>query len=326
MVTWCKRLSESHAFQHTIIGLILLASALVGAETYPAFAKQHKHILHVLEWFVIWAFTLEVVIKLVACGGKPWRYFMDPWNVFDFSIVVMCFMPFGGSYAAILRLVRIARVLRLVTALPKLRVIVGALMKSVPAMGYIAMLMGLHFYVYAVLGTTMFKSVDPVHFGSLHMSMLTLFKVVTLENWATIMHLQMNGANGFPLLAPVYFVSFILMGTMLMLNLVIGVVINSMEEVRQEDKAKAHAQAMARENRTAHDEMLVLLDQVDALRKRLQHVTTHIKLEAEQQEQPTNTPQQTHTHPVTPDTNTQKVRDECDPKRYLGSPSRPAPA
>lgn len=314
LVGWCHQLVESKAFQSTIIGLILLASALVGVETYGGFAREHHRLLQWLEWFVIGAFALEVVLKLIACGSKPWKYFQDPWNIFDFSIVVVCFLPFGGSYAAILRLVRIARVLRLVTALPKLRVIVGALIKSVPAMGYIAMLMGLHFYVYAVLGTTAFRAVDPANFGSLHITMLTLFKVVTLENWSSLMQPSMNA--GFSTLAPLYFITFILMGTMLMLNLVIGVVINSMEEVRQEDKARAHAKAMEKENRTTHDEMMMLLDQVDSLRKRLQYVTSHIKREEE-----TALLGEAEATPAP----ARRKSESRDPKRMSGT-SRPSPA
>jgi voltage-gated sodium channel len=146
------------------------------------------------------------------------------------------------------------RVLRLLTAVPKLQILVSALLKSLPSMAYVSMLLFLLFYIYGVAGTMFFGKNDPVHFGNLGRSLLSLFRVVTLEDWTDVMYLQIYGsdlyqgynfkasdlsqytfeASATPMLAVVYFVSFVLLGTMIMLNLVIGVIVNGMDDARIE--------------------------------------------------------------------------------------------
>ncbi|TNE48248.1 MAG: ion transporter [Deltaproteobacteria bacterium] len=279
MVKLCRTIAESKIFQNLILLLIIVAGAVVGLETYASIAKEHHTILGYMNTLIISAFTLEAVIKIVACGNKPLDYFKNPWNLFDFIIVVVCFLPIGGHYAAVLRLVRIARVLRLVTVLPKLQLIVGALLKSVPSMFYIAVLMTLHFYIYAVMGTMMFQANDPTHFGDLHTSMLTMFQVLTLENWSGLMRAQMLGANPMTWTAPFFFISFILLGTMLMLNLIIGVVINSMEEVRQEEDAKQRAEILAQSEISSADEIQLLISQLGKFQNKLKEVKHQIRLE-----------------------------------------------
>ena len=268
-----RAISESKIFQHFILTMIVLAGALVGLETYPALSEAYAGFFHWADIFVIWLFAAEAGIKILACGNEPQKYFKDPWNLFDFFIVIVCFLPFGGHYAAVLRLVRIARVLRLITALPKLQLIVGALLKSIPAMTYISMLMMVLFYVYAAIGTMFFHLKDPSHFGSLHQSMLTLFKVITLEGWVEVMNVQMHGSNTAAIIAVGYFVSFILLGTMLMLNLVIGVVVNSMEEVQIEENAKRNQAVLKQQQRTVADEMRLLIEQIDGMKSKLQMLT-----------------------------------------------------
>ncbi|NTW26078.1 MAG: ion transporter, partial [Lentimicrobium sp.] len=179
---------------------------------------------------------------------KPWAYFIDPWNVFDFIIVAVCFIPhIDTHFVTVLRLARILRVFRVISIFPRLQLLVNALLKSIPSMGYVVVLLFLVFYIYAVLGSYLFANTDPVHFGSLHISMITLFKVLTLEGWTDIMNIQLYGtpdpAAGYSM-KPVsyaslfYFVSFILLGAMIIMNLFIGVIMNSMQE-SQNDLQKA---------------------------------------------------------------------------------------
>ena len=116
--------------------------------------------------------------------------------MFDFLIVVICLLPVGGPFAAVLRLARALRLLRLVSALPKLQLLVGALLKSLSAMGYVSLLLALLFYIYAVAGIQLFGKTDPVHFGSFGTTFLTLFRLVTLDNWADILNLQLAHVPG----------------------------------------------------------------------------------------------------------------------------------
>ena len=244
-----KRLTESRPFNQFIIAVIILAGILVGLETYPQLVDAYGHILHTLDAIVLGIFIVEILLKMGAQGKKPWRYFHDPWNVFDFTIVVLALIPAAGQYALVARLARLFRVLRLVRFIPRLRILVMALLKSVPSMLYVSMLLGLMFYMYAVAGVFLFSKNDPVHFGTLQESLLTLFRIVTLEDWTNVLYTQFYGCDvygygfredlctspqTFPIIAPLYFISFVLMGTMIVLNLFIGVIISGMDEATAE--------------------------------------------------------------------------------------------
>ncbi|MBN8220479.1 MAG: ion transporter [Spirochaetes bacterium] len=244
----CQQIAHSRSFQTFITVVIILASILVGVETYPTMEERYGRLLHILDIAIIAIFTAEVIIKILAEGAKPWDYFRDAWNIFDFIIVTACFLPFDNQYITVLRLIRLLRVLRLLRALPKLQILVGALFKSIPSMGYVALLMGLLFYVFAIAGVLLFGKNDPLHFGTLGSSLLSLFQTVTLEGWVELLNIQLHGCNkvGYEpfktlctqpqqiAIAPVFFISFILIGTFILLNLFIGVILTGMEEARNE--------------------------------------------------------------------------------------------
>ncbi len=247
MVNLCKSISESKWFQNSVTLAILIAGVLVGIATYPEFSAKHESILELLNKIILGVFIIEIVVKIIAEGSTPWRYFTDGWNIFDFIIVAAAFLPFGGSSIAILRLLRLLRVLKLIKALPKLQMLVSALLKSVPSMGYVSILLALLFYIYAVAGVFFFSENDPIHFKDLQTSMLSLFRVVTLEDWTDIMYINMFGcenygydgnmdicvnSKGVSGLSISYFVSFVLIGTMIFLNLFIGVIMNGMDEAK----------------------------------------------------------------------------------------------
>ncbi|WP_132066286.1 ion transporter, partial [Aquimarina spinulae] len=177
MVNLCKSISKSKWFQDLVTIAILIAGVLVGIATYPKFSSKHEQVLELLNQIILGVFIIEIVVKVIAEGGKPWLYFTDGWNVFDFIIVAAAFLPFGGSSIAILRLLRLLRVLKLIKALPKLQMLVGALLKSIPSMGYVSILLLLLFYIYAVAGVFFFSENDPIHFQDLQRSMLSLFRV-----------------------------------------------------------------------------------------------------------------------------------------------------
>lgn len=249
MISAIRVVVESKSFNGAILGVIILAALLVGLETYPSMMEQYGVLLHRLDTLVLWVFVLEAALKMAQHGKRFYRYFGDPWNVFDFSIVAVCFLPVHASYAAVLRLARILRSLRLMTALPKLQLLVSALLKSVPSMAYVGLLLFLMFYVYGVMGVFLFGGNDPLHFRDLQTAMLSLFRVVTLEDWTDIMYLQIYGSDTYaydnisgieahpkatPVVGVVYFVSFVMLGTMIMLNLFIGVILKSMDDAQRE--------------------------------------------------------------------------------------------
>ena len=292
MVALCRKIVESPWFNAFIICVIIAAGIVVGIQTFPAIDLAHAGLWEFLNRLILAIFTLEIVVKMTALSPQPWRYFKDSWNIFDFTIVVVCFLPFGGAYAAVLRLFRLLRVVRLVTVIPRLQILVGAMLKSLPSMFYVTILLFLLFYIYGVVGVMLFRENDPVHFGNLWTALLSLFRVVTLEDWTDIMYIQMYGSNAYegynqttagltivpqarPLLGALYFVSFVLLGTMIMLNLVIGVIINGMDEAQKEI-----ADRNLHELLKHHDEQGITSlqrdEKVEVLRKRLQDVTDEL--------------------------------------------------
>jgi voltage-gated sodium channel len=280
-----------------ILALIVISGVLVGFETYPAFSEGTLvgDIIIRVQQVILWIFVLEQVLKIAACGNRPWEYFRQGWNLFDLAIIVVCFLPLDARFATVFRLARLLRTLRMVTVLPKLQVLVGALLKSIPSLGYIGLLLGLHFYVYACAGTFLFAKNDPMRFSTLHQTGLTLFQVLTLEGWNDILATQYNGSNaeypdswkeiseqkrpGYresqaqPIVAAIYFVSFILMGTMIMLNLFTGVIISSMEEAQAERADETRETDMKKKGfLTLHDELSLLSKQLGDITDRLKNL------------------------------------------------------
>ena len=192
------RFVDSAPFQHGVLAVIVMAAVLVGLETSRDLVARHGALLHGLDKVVLGIFILEAALKIGRHGRRWYRYFTDPWNVFDFLIVVVCLLPVGGQYAAVLRLARVLRALRLVTAVPRLQLLVSSLLKSIPSLGYVGLLLTVLFYVYAVMGIFLFRGNDPVHFQDLSTSLLTLFRVVTLEDWTDVMYIQMYGSDAYP--------------------------------------------------------------------------------------------------------------------------------
>ncbi len=278
-----KRLVSSKVFQNFIVAVILFAAALVGLETNKFLVAEYGYWLKLLDQVILTIFVLEIVLKIVAEGRRPWIFFFNGWNLFDFIIVAICFLPLQSQFVTVLRLVRILRVLRLVSVLPRLQVLVGALLKSLPSIGYVALLLSIHFYIYAVLGVFLWGANDPMRFGSLPITFLTLFQCVTMEGWVDIMHTQMWGCSQYvqsgseatctashsmPIVAPIYFISFIVFGTMIILNLFIGVMMNSLQEM-QEEKAQQTKDSRESATLTLETELSELIDINADVSKRL---------------------------------------------------------
>jgi len=277
MITkFCFSFAHSTFFNRLIITTIVVAGIVVGAQTYPDFAAENAFILSLLDRTILLIFTIEAVIKIIAEGKQPFNYFRNPWNVFDFLIVTACllepFLHFGGAFLPVLRLARILRVLRLITAIPKLQILVTCLLKSLPSMFYVSILLFLLFYVYGVMAVFLFGENDPIHFRNLQTSILSLFRVVTLEDWTDVMYINMYGSNGYgysaediakwspsssssPLGAALFFVSFVLIGTMIVLNLVIGVIMNSMDESNAEMSVKQEIERRKKQPEPVRDSL-----------------------------------------------------------------------
>jgi voltage-gated sodium channel len=178
--------AKSAWFDNFIMAVILTASIMISIETYDG--MEGNLALLVINLIILAIFTVEVVVKLIAQSLKPWLYFMGPqrmWNTFDFSIVVMSYTLEGNSIAA-LRLLRLCRLVKLVNKIPKLRTLIEGLFAGLSQIGYIALLMCLIFYIFAILGILLFRENDPAHWEHLGMAGVTLFRCATLEVWTRI--------------------------------------------------------------------------------------------------------------------------------------------
>ena len=266
MIIKVKEITASRWFRGTIIATILLSGVLAGIETDSALVMAHGSLLRGLDAMVLGIFIIEVILKLVAHSPQPWRYFKNGWNVFDFTIVALCLLPMDSQFAVVLRLGRTLRLLRLVSALPKLQLLVGALFKSFGSMGYVGLLLGLVFYIYAITGVHLFGGHDKEHFGNLAKAFLTLFQTITLDDWK---FLFASAARAAPIAAAVYFVSFILLGTMIMLNLFIGIIMNSMSEMHAELDEQVRAKQAVAENDSISNDLAALDQQLAALQTQL---------------------------------------------------------
>lgn len=230
MKKFAENIVNTDCFERVIIGLILLSALLLGLETYPELNQRYGDWFLMAQDVILALFIVEALLKIIALAPRPQDYFKSGWNIFDFSIIVLALIPAAGELAMIARIARLMRVLRLISVIPELRLIVNTLLRSIPSMGNIMILMSVIFYIYAIMGYHLFHQHDPEHWHSLGISLLTLFRIVTLEDWTDVMYTAME-------LSPyawVYFVSFVVIGTFVVINLFIAVVLNNLEDAKLE--------------------------------------------------------------------------------------------
>ncbi|WP_152655131.1 ion transporter [Oceanobacillus sp. CFH 90083] len=228
----CAAIAENKTFTNIIIGLILLNAIIVGLETYPVINQRYTDYLYWADVVLLSIFTIEIIIRIIGSSSLV-HFFKNPWNIFDFVIVTASILFVGSNYVIVLRIFRILRVLRAISIIPSLRKMVNALLLTIPSMGNIMILLAIFFYMYAVIGTMLFQSIAPDHFGSLHRTLLTLFQILTLDSWATgVMYPILEETR----IALIYFLSFILIGAFVIVNLFVGVIVNNVEEANRENQ------------------------------------------------------------------------------------------
>ncbi len=232
LIKICRRITEWRWFERFIIALIILNAIVLGLETYPAVAIPYESVLLSINHLVLIIFAVEAILKITAAAPVFSRYFGEGWNLFDFCVVVFSLVPQTGEYALIARTVRLLRILRLITAVPELRLIISTLIKSLPGLGNVILLISIVFYIYAIAGYHMFHEHDPFHWGSLGISLITLFRVLTLEDWTDVMYRAME-LNSF---AWMFFISFVIIAAFIVINLFIAVVINNLHKAQHESE------------------------------------------------------------------------------------------
>uniref|UniRef100_A0A061QT60 Ion transport protein n=1 Tax=Tetraselmis sp. GSL018 TaxID=582737 RepID=A0A061QT60_9CHLO len=337
----CNNVSTSSWFSNFITGAIVVASALVGIQTYPGMEyipgednTTASRVWMIMDQIVLYIFTAEVVVKMAAEGTSPWRYFgsygedepaaeervdpddlgmvwnssksltglekeekeekereredgfslskihLDFWNIFDFIVVVVCYLPLRAGMIAVIRLFRLLRVLKLVRALPELQVLILGLLGSLTSIFYVVLLLFLVFYFYAIMAVTLLRENDPVHFGDLQITFVTLFRMATLEDWTEVTYTAMLGCEaynfgymewrctsskglGWP--AAALFVSFVIVATFVVLNLFIGVINENMAIAKEQLKEMRKEEMM----RKGMDDSVNEIKELHTLSKRM---------------------------------------------------------
>ena len=225
--TWRQALArwvESNAVQKFIVAVILLNGLILGLETSSGLMERFGAVLLFLDKACLVVFVLEIAVKLTAYRLHFWR---NGWNWFDFLVVAIALVPGAGPWA-VLRSLRILRVLRLLTVMPQLRKVVAAFVHAVPGLSGVIVVMAVFFYTMGVLATNLFGAAFPQWFGSLGESLYSLFQVMTLESWS--MGIVRPVMEVFPW-AWAFFVPFIVIATFTILNLFIGIIVSTMQEL-----------------------------------------------------------------------------------------------
>ena len=222
------QLHQNKIFEFTVIFIIVFSALITGAKTYNIDSTLNQIVIG-LDMFITVFFLVEILIRL-ASEQRFFNFFKSGWNVFDLLIVTASLLPVEGNDTVLLaRLLRIFRVLRLISVIPELRMLITALVKSLPRMGYIVLLMFIIFYIYAAIGSVLFEHINPVLWGNISIAMLTLFRIATFEDWTDVMYETMME---YPL-SWIFYLTFIFLTAFVFLNMMIGVILDVMQKEQE---------------------------------------------------------------------------------------------
>jgi len=239
----CARIADSQPFNIAIFAVIVANAVVLGLETYSDVEREAGGLLTTLNDVFLAIFVLELAIRITGYGRRPQDFFKGGWNVFDFVVIAAAFVPGLRENSTLLRLARLARVLRVVRILPDLRLLVVAVGRSLPGVASLGVMGVLLLFVYGMVGWVIFADHFPDEYGNIGDAMLTLFVLLSLENLPIVINQGLEVSSW----TVVYYISFVLIAAFLLVNVFIGVVINSMEEAREiewqrtQDERRAHA-------------------------------------------------------------------------------------
>lgn len=260
MIEKIEQIRDARWFSNLTTFIIIAYASVLGFKTIGDVETNYSLFLQFADAFVTIYFVFEIAIKMVA-EKKFVNFFTSGWNLFDFTIVVITLLPLESSgYAAVARLLRIFRVLRLFTARPELKAIIDMLIKAIPAIIDIVILMFIIFYIYAIVGNFFFEKLPSGLWSDFLVSMLTLFRVLTFEDWTDVMYEAMEV---YPW-AWAYFVSFVIIAAFVFFNLFVAVIIGEMQKLNEAD--------MKQEIHEDSKKLDILLSEVKYLRQELNQI------------------------------------------------------
>jgi voltage-gated sodium channel len=262
----CARIVASAWFDFLIFGVIIANAVVLGLDTYDSIRRDAGGLLHTLNDVFLGVFVVELAIRIGAYGRRPQDFFKSGWNVFDFVVIGAAFLPGLRENSTLLRLVRLARVLRVIRLLPELRLLITAVGRSLPGLASLTVMAVILLYVYGIVGWLVFGDALPDEYGNIGDAMLTLFLLLSLENLPSVVERGMEVSDW----AVPYYVSFVLIAAFLVLNILIGVVINSLDEARElewERMQSERREAAADGLDEVDDRRVVLLGHLHELRR-----------------------------------------------------------
>lgn len=231
LVNTFLKIRNSKFFNSLVISVIIASALYAGVSSYnEIIPADYIFLLQIFDYSITIFFTVEILIRIFAERSLI-NFFKDGWNVFDFLIVSISLIPIGGAESVfVARLLRIIRILRIITVVPAFRHIIDSLIKTIPRVGFIALLMFIFIYIWGAIGTLFFEEIDPERWGNIGVAMLTLVQVATYDDWAAVMRELLVV---YPI-AWIYFVSFIIVNAVILLNMVIGVIVDVMTKESQD--------------------------------------------------------------------------------------------
>jgi len=252
-----KGFIESSGFRNFIMTLIVLNAITLGLETYPYDGAWFTTWMPILDRTIVAIFVVEIAMRLIVYRH---RFFMNGWNWFDLTVIIISILPAAGGFS-VLRALRIVRAFRLFSVMPDLRKVVEALLRAIPGMGAVMAVLGLMFYVSAVMATKFFSETNPERFGSLGESAFALFQVMTLEGWATDVAMPVMEFHPW---AWIFFLVFIVLTSFAVLNLFIAIIVDSLQAKHFDDEEARDLEADADRDKL-HTEIAQMRTQITAL-------------------------------------------------------------
>jgi len=271
---FCDRIAQSRQFQLSIFGVILLNAVVLGLDTYDSIATEWGDTLFLLNEIFLGIFIIEILIRIAAYGNRPQDYFKQGWNIFDFVVVFAVFIPGVRENALLLRLVRLLRVVRVISIFPDLRVLVSGMGKALRPIAAMGALTVLFLFFYGMIGVQLFGEELPERWDNIGTAMLTLFTVLTLEGWNEILFTAQEVTR----FAWVFFVSFVLIGSFLVINVLIAIIITSVEEAREAERAEEIEErlSLAAAEGEEPDLLASLIDRVSGMRTSLHELEVEL--------------------------------------------------
>jgi len=258
-----KEIVLSQTFQYFITALIIINGILLGLATSKSIMSSYGTFIDVLDKIIIAIFTVEILMRIAV---HKLNFFKDPWSLFDFFVVAISLVP-ASDNLSILRVLRVLRLFRLLTIVPQMKTIIAALLGVIPGIFSVSLVLMLFFYVFAIMATGMFGETFPQWFGTLGESTYTLFQIMTLESWSMgiarpVMEIHPH--------AWVFFVIYILIVTFVMVNLFIGLIVDAIFTIKEEEKEKHEEETPKVDNLQLHKEIVSLKDEISELKSLLQ--------------------------------------------------------